>query len=305
MSEPSWGLVLATTIKLWVLRRWRIIAAVVVAGAVAVTALAFSGAFSATATPAARAPAGQAGTQRAAATPQAEAAAWIASQVSGDAIIACDPATCTALQAQGVSAARLMPLKAGSPDPQGAALVMTSASTLSQNSAAVIASFGSGDSRLYVQAAEPAGAAAYQSALRSDLAARVSAGSQLLRNKQITFTAQDAVALRAGEVDTRVLATLAALSSQHSFTVAAFGDASPGAAVLYRDVSITGGTAANAMAGLAIDLALVNAQVQPYLPAHAAISHPAAGPAALTIEYTAPSPLGLLTAVLDAARSAG
>ena len=198
-----------------------------------------------------------------------------------------------------------MPLKAGSPDPQGAALVMTSAPALSQNAPDVIASFGSGDSRLYVQAAEPACAAAYQSALRSDLAARVSAGSQLLRNKQITFTAQDAVALRAGEVDTRVLATLAALSSQHSFTVAGFGDASPGAAVLYREVTITDDSAVTATAGLTADLALVNAQVQPYLPAHAAISHPAAGPAALNIEYTAPSPLGLLTAVLDGARSAG
>jgi hypothetical protein len=310
MPEPSWGLVLATTIKLWVLRRWRIIVAVAVAAAVAVTALAFSGAFSAAATPAARArPAGQPVTPRtstrAAATPQAEAAAWIASQVSGDAIIACDPTTCTALQAQGVSAGRLMPLKAGSPDPQGAALVMTSASALSQNAPAVIASFGSGDSRLYVQPAEPAGAAAYQSALRSDLAARVSAGSQLLRNKQITFTAQDAVALRAGEVDTRVLATLAALSSQQSFTVAGFADASPGAAVLYREVTITDGSAVTATAGLTADLALVNAQVQPYLPAHAAISHPAAGPVALNIEYTAPSPLGLLTAVLDGARSVG
>ena len=45
--------------------------------------------------------------------------------------------------------------------------------------------------------------------------------------------------LRAGEVDARVLATLAALSSQHSFTVTAFGDAAPGAATLYREVTIT------------------------------------------------------------------
>ena len=39
----------------------------------------------------------------------------------------------------------------------------------------------------------------------------------------------------------------------------------------------------------------------PFLPTQAAIMHLAAGPAALSIEYAAPSPLGLLTAVLDVA----
>jgi hypothetical protein len=43
----------------------------------------------------------------------------------------------------------------------------------------------------------------------------------------------------------------------------------------------------------------VKAQVPPYLPAQAAIVYPASGPASLSIEFAAPSPLGLLTAVLD------
>ena len=64
-------------------------------------------------------------------------------------------------------------------------------------------------------------------------------------------------------------------------------------AVLYREVTITGGRA-----DLAAALALVKAQVPPYLPAQAAIVH-GRGPAALSIEFAAPSPLGLLTAVLD------
>ena len=109
-AAPSWGRVLATTIKLWLRRRWRVIAAVVVAAAVAVTALAVSGAFSATTVPAARAhPTGKAASSHGASSPVAtapktEAAAWVASQVSGDAIIACDPAVCAELQARGVSA---------------------------------------------------------------------------------------------------------------------------------------------------------------------------------------------------------
>jgi hypothetical protein len=93
-------------------------------------------------------------------------------------------------------------------------------------------------------------------------------------------------------VDTRLLTTLAALASQYSFGVAAFGDASPGVAAVYRGVSITG--AGNSLTAA---LALVRAQVPPYLPARAAIE----APGTLNIQFAAPSPLGLLTAVLDVA----
>ena len=315
-SEPSWARVLATTIKLWVLRagRWQVVAAVAVAAVITVAALAFSGVFAGTTASAARARAASIPSPAKAVThpatapaslAQTAAAAWVADQLSSDAIIACDPALCAVLQAQGVSADRLMPLKPGSPDPHGATVVVTSASAdgqLAGYAPAVIASFGSGSTRIDVRAAEPGGAAAYDAALRADLAARISAGSQLLRNNRIHFTAQDAAQLHAGQVDTRLLATLAALSSQYRFTVTAFGDASPGAAVLYREVSITTG-GKNGTAELASALALVQAQVPPYLPAYAAIGHPAAAPATLGIEFAAPSPMGLLTAVLEVDRS--
>jgi len=160
----------------------------------------------------------------------------------------------------------------------------------------VIASFGSGAAQIDVRAAEPGGVAAYQTALRADLAARMSAGAQLLGNHRIHFTAQDAAQLRAGEVDTRLLATLAALSSQYSFSVIAFGDAAPGVAALYREVTITG-----ASQKIVDALALVKAQVPPYLPTQAEMTQMATGPTVLTIEFPAPSPLGLLSAVLDRA----
>ena len=92
-------------------------------------------------------------------------------------------------------------------------------------------------------------------------------------------------------MDTRLLATLAALASQYSFRVTGLGDASPGAPVLFREVSITG-----VGRGVAAALALIRAQNPPYLPAHAA----AVGQAGLSIEFAAPSPLGLLSPVLDA-----
>jgi hypothetical protein len=43
---------------------------------------------------------------------------------------------------------------------------------------------------------------------------------------------------------------------------------------------------------------LVTHDGAPYLPAHAAIARSATGQGALSIEFAAPSPLGLLTAVL-------
>jgi hypothetical protein len=318
-AEPSWGRVLATTVKLWTLRqvsirRWWTIAVVAVA-VVTVAALAVSGVFAGTAAPAARARTASTPSPAKAVPPrtvaprtalqpsaaQTAAAVWIAGQLSSGAIIACDPAMCAALQAQGVAASRLMPLTPRAPDPRGAAVVVISApaatALIQAYAPAVIASFGSAADPIDVRAAEPGGAAVYQTALRADLAARISAGSQLLRNHRIHFTAQDAVQLRAGQVDTRLLATLAALASQYSLSVIAFGDASPGVPVLYRDVTITG--ASRDIAGA---LALVKAQVPPYLPAQTAMTQLATGPSALSIEFAAPSPLGLLTAVLDADR---
>jgi hypothetical protein len=81
------------------------------------------------------------------------------------------------------------------------------------------------------------------------------------------------------------------LASQYSFGVTGFGDAGPGAPVLFRRVAITG-----IGRGLMAALAMVRAQNPPYLPAHAAV----AGRTGLSIEFAAPSPLGLLSPVLDA-----
>ena len=335
-AEPSWGRVLATTVKLSALRRlraigfeqrhtagrltpnrfrlraghqrraawrWRLPALFLALALVAMVVLRATGAFTGTASavPRAGAPgnAGAHGTSSFAAA-RSQAAAWIAAQVSGNAIIACYPDMCAALQAQGVVAGRLMPLPDGAASPLGASVMVTSPSVHSQladeYAPALIASFGSGDTRIEVRAAEPGGAAAYGAALRADLASRRSAGSQLLRNWRIQFTARDAAQLRAGEVDARLLATLAALASQFSFRVTAFGDTSPGAPVLFREVTITSG-GRNGAADLATALAMVRAQAPPYLPAHASVQ-PVGGQPALSIEFAAPSPLGLLTAVL-------
>jgi hypothetical protein len=376
-TEPSWGQVLVNTGRLWfqwrlrlirsgsartagkparwAVWRWRLAAIVVALAIGAAAALAVTGTMS----PAARvlpSSTNHAATSRAgaaggnttardntAATVRSHAAAWIASQVTTAAIIACEPVMCAALQAQGVTAGRLMPLPPGTANPGNAGIVVTSA-PLGQLAAtyapALIATFGSGATRIDVRATEPGGAAAYAAALRADLAARKYAGSELLRNWRITFTAQDARQLRAGLVDSRLLATLAALASQYPIRVDAFSDAAPGGAAQsaatqsdaaqsdaaqsaaaqsaaapdeavpgdvaagvelpFRAVTITitGGT--NRTAGLSAAQALVRSQPAPYQPGHVTIADPAGPRAALNVEFAAPSPLGLLTAVLAA-----
>jgi hypothetical protein len=287
--------VLVNTVKLAVVRRrWRLAALVLALACAAVTVLWLTGGLAGTPSRAARAPAAGAGPPPSVAA-EAQAASWIAGQVSGSAIVACYPGMCAALQEHGVAAGRLMPLPSASASPRGAGVLVTSPSADGQLAVryapALIASFGSGGNRVEVRAVEPGGAPAYRAALRTDLAARRAAGSQLLRNSHIRFTGPGAAQLQAGEVDARLLATLAALASQYSFRVTAFGDAAPGAPVLFRQVAITG-----IGRGLATALAMVRAQNPPYLPARAAV----VGQAGLSIEFAVPSPLGLLSPVLDA-----
>jgi hypothetical protein len=332
-AEPSWGRVLVNTVKssvAWrlramgfgpghtvgrfrsplahqhrpIARRWRLPALLLTVALVVTAILRVTGVFAGTAAAVTRVAApGKTGPHGPSplAVARSRAAAWIAAQVSGNTIIACYPDMCAALQAQGVAAGRLMSLPTGAASLLGASVMVTSPSVnrpLADDYApALIASFGSGDTRIEVRGAEPGGAAAYQAALRADLASRRSAGSQLLGNGRIQFTAQDAEQLRTGEVDTRLLATLAVLAAQHSLRVTAFGDASPGVPALFRAVTLTSG-GGNGPASLAKALAIARAQAAPYLPAHAAIATSAAGQDALSIEFAAPSPLGLLTAVL-------
>jgi hypothetical protein len=333
--EPSWGRVLLTTVELWVSRRSRpqkTALALVAAAAAALAALQLTGAFTtaapraaATATAGTRAaqpavtahPAARGASSNPSATAssatgpsatvpsaaaQSAAVAWMTSQVSSAAAIGCYPALCAALQAQGVSASRLVPLGSNLAGVLTATVIATLPSAdqklADRYAPALIASFGNGGSRIEIRAVARDGAAAYQSAARADLAARTSAGAQLRRNPRIRFSATDAARLLAGEVDTRLLATLAGLSSEFTFQVTAFGDSSPGAPLLFRQVSLVVDGHGNGPARLAAALAMAKAQEGPYLPARAAIVRPGTGQALLVIEFAAPSPLGLLTPVI-------
>lgn len=111
---------------------------------------------------------------------KSQTASWIADQVSNDETIACDPLMCAELHARGVPTSRLLPLPSTAADaPPGVGLIVASSAVrsqlggrLSDDAPALLARLGSGDNQIDVRATSPDGAAAYDSWLRADLAAR-------------------------------------------------------------------------------------------------------------------------------------
>ena len=313
--EPSWPTVIATTVRLWAqrhgaVRRWtvhtrRVLVAVFVGAIVAVAAAVVIRGWPAPA-PAAAPSRGMAadsaaggGALLSAATVRDQAAAWVAGQVASAAIVACDPAMCAALQAKGLTPGRLDVLRTAAGDPLGSDVVVATAAVRSQfggrlegvYAPLLIASFGAGAGRIDIRAVAPDGAAPYEAALAADLRARISGGRQLAGNRRISVSAGARAALATGKVDSRLLLALSEMAGQQSLRIVAFGDPSPGAstAVPYRSAEITVAGAGSG-ARLRSMLSFLDGQRPPYLPARAGIE----GQSVLTVEYSAPSPLGLL-----------
>jgi hypothetical protein len=326
-AEPSWPTVIATTLRLWLERhpvviggkaihvRPRVLTvALVVSLAAALTGILIGLGTIALTKPAAittaeRASSSTSGSSSVGAALGAsvatrnQTAQWIAAQVAPSAIVACDPAMCSTLQASGIPAARLLVLGAATPDPLGSDVVVATLAVRNQFGArlesvyapAVIASFGSGAGRIDVRAIAPLGAASYESALAADRRARLTAGSLLLGNARIVLAPGAKAALRDGKVDSRLLLTLDALAHQQPVRVVAFTDLPPGASpeVPLRGVEIAplnGGPQAAAL--LQRMVSFLNGQRSPFVPLRISLD----GTSSLNFEYAAPSPLGLLGA---------
>ena len=241
------------------------------------------------------------------ATARGRAAGWIAQQVSHSAVVACDPAMCAGLQARGIPAGNLLALgPGGAADPLGSNIIVATAAVRSEfggrlagvYAPLVVASFGTGSAAIQIRAVAAQGSAAYLRQLRSDLLGRRRAGALLAGNKQLTLTPAARQELTAGLVDARLLSVIAAMADSGPIVIIAFGPAGPGAAtaVPLRSADIaTGpghGPGASSLSSL---LAFLQAQQPPFRPASAAISRGAGGQAVLRVEFSAPSPLGLLT----------
>jgi NB-ARC domain len=299
------GLGRAGWVRAGLIRTGLVLAGLVLAAAAGALVLGRPGSSAAHTGPAAPTPTptGQQAVLHQASAIRSRAAAWVARQVSQDAIVACDPDMCSALLAQRIAPGNLLELRAGAPDPLGSDVLVATAAVRSQFGArlasvyapAVLASFGSGHLRIEVRAVAPDGAAAYRAGLAADLTARRDAGRQLLGNPHLRLSPAARSELQAGRVDPRLLTTLAALAAGESVQVAAFGDSGPGAGagVPLRSAVITVAGRADP-AALADMLTFVRAQRPPYLPARSLIEPGAAGASVLSIQFAAPSPMGLL-----------
>ena len=228
-----------------------------------------------------------------------QAAVWIVQQVASSVNVGCDPEMCTALQQSGLPAGQLNELQPSAPDPLGSVLVVATPVIRNQfgtrlasvYAPLVIASFGSGAERVDVRYVAPGGTAAFESQLAADQKSRITAGEQLLTNKNVQASTVAHRVLRAGQVDPRLLITLSYLAHKMPLQLIAFDDPSPGVSsdVPLRGVEIGAATSA----GLSAMVAFLTAQQNPYAPAVARITQGTNGQSVVTVRYDAPGPMGL------------
>jgi len=314
-STPPWRTVLANTIRLWARRRFwpatvrrRVISALVLA------AVLFCGAAVAVAltrgTTAGKGAAngGQpSGDASIAAAARTAAAAWMARQVTPAAIVACDPQMCAVLQSNGIHAGRLLVLGTGGAGPVGSDVIVSTAAVreefgsrlTSMYAPVALATFGSGGAQVAVRVVAADGSAGYLRSLHADATARRAVGALLLRNPHVRVWPAGRRELAAGQVDARLLTVIGALATPYHVNITGFdapaAGASPGVPLRSADIS-----PAPARRGREASLNSVKrfllAQQTPFRPAEVTTARLANGQTVLHVEFTAPSPLGLLGA---------
>jgi hypothetical protein len=240
--------------------------------------------------------AAQASQSQAAEASWSRAAAWVAQQVSPDVTVSCDPGMCRQLQRDGFPAARLRPLRRGARGPLSSGMVVATPAIRSQlgtrlaaaYAPQVIASFGSGVTRVDVRMIAPDGAAAYRTRLAAEVTVLASVGRQLLGNKNVQSSPSAQAALRAGQVDARLLAILALLSAQMPVRLAGFTGApgaGPGTPLRAAEISVSSPASSSAV------LALLSAQQSPYRPATAVAGAGGGRGSVIALRYDAPASL--------------
>jgi hypothetical protein len=316
---PPWGTVLATTIRLrarqrfWpATTRWRVLSALILAavlfcgGAVTVALVRGTGRAGTGAGNGGQPSGGAAITAAAAA--RTAAAAWMGQQVAPAAIVACDPQMCAVLQSQGIPAGRLLLLGAGNAGPLGSDVIVSTAAVreefgsrlTSVYAPVALATFGSGSAQVAVRVVAADGSAAYLRSLHADAAARRAVGALLLRNPHLRVSPAGRRALAAGQVDARLLSAIGALATPYHVDITGFGAPATGAS---PDVPLRSADISPIPAGRARDAATLDsvkrfllAQQAPFRPADVTTVRLASGQTMLHVEFTAPSPLGLLGA---------
>jgi hypothetical protein len=163
----------------------------------------------------------------------------------------------------------------------------------------VIASFGSGSTRIEIRVIAPDGAAAYRTGFAADVLARKASAVALLRNRRFTVSVAARRELLAGQVDSRLLSAIAFLVHQGPVDIVDFASFAPGAGpgvpLRFADLAETGPAVRPGGAGYVRSLlAVLRSDTSLYRPASVATVHLPGEQAVLRIGFDAPSPLGLL-----------
>jgi len=239
------------------------------------------------------------------------AAAWTAAQISRTATVACDPVMCRALKAHGLPANALLELWRRTADLLRSDVIVATPALRSQFGSrlssgyapAVIASFGSGKQRIEIRVIARHGAAAYMRALSADMRARKQSGAQLLRSNRIVASAAARRQLAAGQVDSRLLITIAGMAALHPVFIVKFGDPAPGASAVspLRSADLAEANASRRVLNsiyiqsMLAFLRGLNAPLPDYPAASVGHRRLASGLHVIHIEFAAPSPLGLVS----------
>jgi hypothetical protein len=205
---------------------------------------------------------------------------------------------CQALVSHGIRAGHLYMLKPGRTNPLDSSVIVATPTLRSQIGSkltsiyapGLLARFGSGDQQIQVQAIAPHGVPQYMSKVKSDLAARKMSGAALAGSPGIVASATARKELAAGEVDSRLMTVLTGLAASHPVHIVAFGESGPDTATApFRSAELGETNVAEMMA-------TVSAQRSPFRAAHMKSVRLRSGRHVLFIDFTAPSPFGLLGA---------
>jgi hypothetical protein len=216
---------------------------------------------------------------------------------------------CQALRSHGVLASRLYQLGPQTTSPLRAGIIIATAAVRAQfgnvlgavYAPAVLASFGFGPDRIDIRQTAQHGAAAYRAMLRSDLANRKASGAQLLHSGRIAAAPIARRQLASGEVDGRLLIAIAQMAAAHPMFIVDFGIPAPGAgpAIPLRQADLAEDAHAHHLGHVSAGyvrsmVSFLHAQHGAFRPARVQTVHVANGLTVLRIQFTAPSPLGLL-----------
>jgi hypothetical protein len=229
-----------------------------------------------------------------------KAATWVAQQVSSGAVVSCDFSMCQTLRADGVPVGDLLVMGPKARDLLNSQVIVSTAairqlfgSRLDSGYApTVLASFGSGKTRIDVRVIAHEGAASYLAALRADLQERKNGGQALAVNSRIELTATARRQMDTGQVDAQLLLAITSLAIVHPLHILAFGDLAPAASAGVPLRSVTLAVNGNAAVVRSM-LETLRSQHGDFRAAHIETTQ-RNGQRALVIEFAAPMPLGLI-----------